>query len=102
MPTSARQSSTRSLSAPVILGLAVVFTKVPLAQPAADNRGILPDVEAGGRVAVVVGVVRGVAGMQPYLTTPAGQGGRVAGAGGVVVGVAVAVGVLVRWQATGL
>ena len=69
------------------LGLAAVSTKVPLVQPAADNRGILPDVEAGGRV--VVGVVVGV--------------GRVVGGveGVVVVGRVVGVGVPVRWQATG-
>ena len=74
MATRARQSSTRSLLAPAILGLAVVFTKVPLVQPVADNLGML--LEAGGRV-VVVGVV-------------------------VVAVVRRVVGVLVRWQAMGL
>ena len=91
----------------MLLGLAVVSTKVPSVQPVADNLGML--LEAGGLVVVVVVVVVGV-------EHPCGgaQVGRVVGVGGVVVGVehpcggaqvgrvVVAVGVLVRWQATGL
>ena len=94
MATRARQSSTRSLLAPAILGLVVVFTKVPLVQPAADNRGMF--LGAGGRVVVGRGgaVVGGA--VHPYLTIPSGQGGK------VVVGRVVGDGVLVRWQAMGL
>ena len=86
--TSARQSSTRSLFAPATRGLTVVSTKVPLEQPADDNKGILPGAETDGRVVVVVVVAVGVVvgGRVVVVVTGAAVvvGGRVVG--GVVVG----------------
>lgn len=61
MATRAWQSSTRSLFAPLTVGLAAVSTNVPSAQPVAASRGMFPVVVVGGCVWVCAGLWRNTA-----------------------------------------